>query len=387
MFRRLAWSLTLFVQVACGDPSLFDAPVSGGPMGARRAAVGREALAAADLMRAGALGGVSHSAPVAAADAGIRDGGGSAPAAPTIAERCFADIWRPGVVAPDYDRFGPTIGSHCNGTNHQDIRDVQRVVFLGDSITVGTPPTVPWGVYRAQLARRLSARFGLRAPSVLWQTPNPVTGEALVRSSGDFASCAKWGARATDLNARQLEDCFPAKERYKKTLVVMTVGGNDVAALTRDGVHRSYAQSQAAVESFVGELRRAVRWLKDPANVPGGVSVVFANMYEYTDATGDVASCAAAQLFGFAQRWDRPAELEQLLIWANEQFMSIAVETRSDLVLLLEHFCGHGYRRNDPRSRCYRGPGAELWFDLTCIHPNPTGHQKLADMMMSVIGE
>jgi hypothetical protein len=36
---------------------------------------------------------------------------------------------------------------------------------------------------------------------------------------------------------------------------------------------------------------------------------------------------------------------------------------------------------------CYRGPGAEVWFDLTCIHPNPTGHDKITDMFMAVVSE
>jgi hypothetical protein len=57
------------------------------------------------------------------------------------------------------------------------------------------------------------------------------------------------------------------------------------------------------------------------------------------------------------------------------------------MVFMLEHFCGHGFRRDDPAGRCYRGPDADLWFDLTCIHPNPTGHQMLSDMFMAVVEE
>ena len=70
-----------------------------------------------------------------------------------------------------------------------------------------------------------------------------------------------------------------------------------------------------------------------------------------------------------------------------EEFMSISVDNDTDMLFLLENFCGHGYNRDDPGGRCYRGPDAELWFDLTCIHPNPTGHQVIADMFMSVILE
>ena len=69
----------------------------------------------------------------------------------------------------------------------------------------------------------------------------------------------------------------------------------------------------------------------------------------------------------------------------QERFMKIATDTKTDMIFLLEHFCGHGYRRNDPAGQCYRGPGAELWFDPTCIHPNPKGHERIADLFLKVI--
>ena len=67
--------------------------------------------------------------------------------------------------------------------------------------------------------------------------------------------------------------------------------------------------------------------------------------------------------------------------------MSIAVDTGTDMLILLETFCGHGFNYDDPDGRCYRGPDAELWFDLTCIHPNPIGHAVIADMFFNVVQE
>ncbi|NJK32083.1 MAG: hypothetical protein HC927_06510 [Deltaproteobacteria bacterium] len=52
----------------------------------------------------------------------------------------FASGENPG---PDYTGLDVIVGSHCLGTNHQDITDIERVVFLGDSVTVGTPPARP----------------------------------------------------------------------------------------------------------------------------------------------------------------------------------------------------------------------------------------------------
>jgi len=56
-------------------------------------------------------------------------------------------------------------------------------------------------------------------------------------------------------------------------------------------------------------------------------------------------------------------------------------------VFLMETFCGHGFKREDPNLQCYRGPGAAMWFDGTCIHPNPAGHAVIADLIMDVIKE
>ena len=68
----------------------------------------------------------------------------------------------------------------------------------------------------------------------------------------------------------------------------------------------------------------------------------------------------------------------------EEIYMSIAVDTGADMIFMLEEFCGHGYERKE-EGTCYLGPDAELWFDLTCIHPTPTGHSVLADMFFDTI--
>ncbi|MBI4818628.1 MAG: SGNH/GDSL hydrolase family protein [Deltaproteobacteria bacterium] len=307
-----------------------------------------------------------------------------------IGARCFSDIFDPAARGPNYDQFTPEVGSHCKGTNHQDIVGVERVVFLGDSVTVGTPPTNHDDYYRTKLADALAARFGLEPASSAWKRSSVLDGQAMRRESGAFASCAKWGARTDDLlrDNSQIGDCFPEAERTKRTLVIMTIGGNDIASITKMGpAGVPLPEIRAKTEAFVELLSAAVAWLKDPANFPNGSYVVFGNMFEFTDGTGDVGSCPAASVAGFDEAWSNPRDLEDLVIWANEQYMRIAVDTGSDLVWMLEHFCGHGYHHDDPSNRCYRGPAAERWFDVSCIHPNPTGHGVLAEMFMSVVEE
>ncbi|MBN8616558.1 MAG: SGNH/GDSL hydrolase family protein [Deltaproteobacteria bacterium] len=320
---------------------------------------------------------------------------------PLLASECLARGFAtpPIESGPDYDRFAPTVGSHCLGTNHQDIRDVDRVVFLGDSVTVGTPPTETGDMYRNLLADRLATRFGLERPIItydLWKTVDVVNGVSLRRDAGPFSSCARWGARTDDLlpegvgdTEYQMGDCFPMDRRDEATLVIMTMGGNDIAALTKDGFDgtRTIDQLWDDTRAFVERLRLAVQWLREPGRFTAPVYIVFSNNYEFTDGTGDIESCPAADLGGFGGEWADPAALRAMVIWATEQYLSIAVEENADMIFLLEHFCGHGYHNDDPSAGCYRGPGTPRWFDLTCTHPNPDGHAQIADMFMAVVNE
>ena len=139
--------------------------------------------------------------------------------------------------------------------------------------------------------------------------------------------------------------------------------------------------------AFVQLMREAIEWITAPGRFPNGVYVVFANMFEFTDGTGDTSTCPAAELSGLGAPWDDPTALQEMMIYANEQYMDIAVSTGTDMIFMLEEFCGHGHARNDPAAPCYRGPGQDRWFDDTCIHPNPMGHAEISAMFQAVIEE
>jgi lysophospholipase L1-like esterase len=282
-------------------------------------------------------------------------------------ETCFpppADASKP---HPNYDQFHPTVNSQCTGTNNQDISGVERVVFLGDSITTGTPPTLPTEIYRTLVSNEMRAKFGLFI---------------------DVQDCSGWGARNDDFLGPphdQIHHCF-AEVETRKTLVVMTMGGNDMSSIAKDAdAGDTPEQTMMKVDQSLQDLEQAVTWLKDPAHFPNGSYVVFSNIYEFTDATGDLASCPAAALAGFgavASPQMTPAYLR-----AAEQYMRIAVDHQIDMVFSLESFCGHGFHADDPSSVCYRGPNTDVWFDLTCIHPNPEGHAALARLFDTTIAE
>ncbi len=291
---------------------------------------------------------------------------------------------------PDYDEFDIIFGSHCNGTNHQDINDIERVVFLGDSITVGTPPTEAGDAYRSRVAEELSLLWGLDAPTLLWQQYDPFNGTAIIKEDGDFAVCAKWGARNDDFltGGQQLEDCFPPQDRLARTLVITTMGGNDIAAMAKDQIE---GVTEAALwddaESMLTHMRSGMEWLVDPQRFPNGVFVVYANVFEYTDATVDLLACPAAGAAGFDSNPEDPELTVEYIRYINSEYMQVAEDTQTDMVFMAEGFCGHGFRADDTQSACYRGPDQDTWFDLSCIHPTPDGHEALANMFLDVILE
>lgn len=308
---------------------------------------------------------------------------------PAVLDCLFEPFVNKGALTVDYLQYDPKIGSHCKGTNHQDIIDIERVVFLGDSVTVGTPPSLLDQVYRSTLADVLVERFGLSPPNDLWKQYDPFNGVAVIQDSGDFSSCAKWGARTDDFSDPQLIDCFPEDLRDKRTLVVITMGGNDLASIAKDGANGTpIDEVLMKADAFIALMREAVHWfIDDPEKFPNGVFVVFANIYEFTDGTGDLMSCPAAGLGGFDKPWMDVEALKQLVLGINEQYMEIAVETQTDMIFMLENFCGHGFKAGDPSAPCYRGPDNKTLFDATCIHPTPAGHDVITDLFTAVIDE
>jgi lysophospholipase L1-like esterase len=289
---------------------------------------------------------------------GGQGGGGQGGDAPPLPSECFADHFWP--FTPQYDQFNPVMGSHCVGTNHQAIEGIEKLVFLGDSITQGTPPTGMADFYRTVLGEAMTQDF----PGL------------------EVVECANNGDQIADLLNTQIPMCFPGPEP-KKTLVVLTIGGNDYRAWAEN----NYTQEQALADAdaLAAALQTSIEWFReDPARFPAGVEVVFGGVYEFTDGTGELGSCPGAQFIGLPPMYTEGAPA---LAHLAEQYVRIAVETQTDFVFMLESFCGHGYKRDDSNSSCYLGTDAELWFDISCIHPNPTGHHALAGLFQQVIEE
>jgi lysophospholipase L1-like esterase len=343
----------------------------------------------------GTTGGTADPGSSGAAGSSEDEGSTGGPPPSTVAE-CYANQFvNDFSIGPDYDQFGVTPGSHCLGTNHQDIDGIERVVFLGDSVTVGSPPTLPDALYRSLVADHLAEAFGLQFGTGLsgegsWKLYNPFNGQAAAIHSGDFSACAKWGARNDDLlqDGAQIAQCFTEEDLQYRTLVVFTSGGNDINSITQDAIDGvPYDDLWLQAEEMVTLQREAIDWLKEPGRFPSGVFVIFGNIYEFTDGTGEVEACDVSGLAGFDQPVPAPRDLADMVVWIEEEYGRMAAETGTDMVFMLEEFCGHGFNADDPTTPCYRGPNTEVYFDLTCIHPNPAGHAHLASMFNAVVDE
>lgn len=311
----------------------------------------------------GLLANVGCTGPAPKADGEADSGGEAAWYDPSLslAQNCWSEIDPVGARFPDYEALGVTPGS-CSGTRHQDINEIERVVFLGDSVTAGTPPTELDDQYRAVLSRGLVERFG--ADLVI-------------------DDCSRLGARTDDYLDDQIPECFPDVET-RTTLVVATNGGNDLFAAAEAVLEGgSDADGLAVLSRAVDYHEQALQWFRDhPERFPGGVHIIMANVYEFTDTTGDLSACDYADPFGFGGQIDAAVTATEYL---NAEWGRVAAETRTDMLFMNENFCGHGFAKDDASGPCYRGPEAELWFDPTCIHPNTEGHAAIARMFLEVV--
>jgi len=345
----------LALAAGCGGDSSEDKATSGG--GAAGAA-GASGGGGSGAVSSGGSGGASGGG-AGTSSGGTSAGGTSSGGSGGSTGACHAGVYD-GLVYVNYEQFSPKLNSTCSGTNHQDIQSPEQLVFLGDSITVGTFPTPADKVYRVLLTNLAKAQW----PSI------------------QVKSCAVNGAQTDDFFAgdNQIPKCFPAAEQ-KKTLVVITMGGNDIAAMAKDKLSASAASVEA--DKVLANMRKAVEWLKDPTNFPNGSYVVFANIYEYTDLTANLGSCPTGNLIGLTGEWIAGTAM---LVKLREGYMKIAVDTKADMIFLGEHFCGHGYNYADTKQQCYI-PNSSNWFDLTCIHPTPEGHKQVSSLFWNTIVE
>ncbi len=240
------------------------------------------------------------------------------------------------------------------GTNNQSITGVTRVIFLGDSITATPYLTPPWS---DRIRDDLQALFG---------------------SGTEFRNYAVWGAQTDDVLNSQLLNIDTAST--KPTLVMFTIGGNDALEVIGEDIPTSLAY----METRVDNLRAILEWLFDPTHFPGGVYVVYGNVYDPTDGEGDFTHCGVATSYG-----DWP-ECNELATIVNGWYLDLAIGFGADVLNMHDLFLGHGWNNSDPANPyyclgCTPTCPCPRWFDATCIHPSNTGHEALAGFFRDIV--
>ena len=255
---------------------------------------------------------------------------------------------------PGLDR----VGTYAHGLPESP----STVIFAGDSITAGAGSPGPDGDYARLLVNNSDA----------WPDWDGV--DLATRYPGidvvDVSRGGAWtGTVLTDQRERFEEQVTLPFEG--EALVVITVGGNDLQSVLLDP---SSAEERA--EKTVGNWREIADYFLDDERFPDGSTVLMANVYEPTDAVGQVRSC----FYGL----DISSLLPRLHD-VNTQLRELAVEAEFSALDLRGTFLGHGFHHDDPSSLHHDADDPSLWLASDCIHPNPRGHHEIRAMFWRAI--
>lgn len=232
-----------------------------------------------------------------------------------------------------------------------------RIVFVGDSITAG------YGATHDELAY---AKLLEHNDSDTWPGFDDADLE-VEASTATWINVAVPGAITDDV----LRDQLPRLETQLgenvvgPTIVIMTIGGNDVQSAMLDILS---GDPSDVVDHVVGNVRTTLEWFQDAERFPDGAYIYFTNVYDPTDNQGQVQAC----FFGIDLNALRP-----YLTDVNAGLRALAVERGASMIDLYGSFQGHGYTYDNADLTTYIGDDPTLWFASDCIHPNDRGHHEL----------
>ncbi len=255
---------------------------------------------------------------------------------------------------PDLD---PDVASYSPAA--APLADVQRVVFLGDSITAGFGIDNPARTYTSLLVENDDTRWPEFA------------GDDLTTRYGDLdvIDVSVSGAEVPNILNQQipnLDDALNADGNEGPTLVFVTIGGNDLlgALPNLDGL----------AEQISGDIEDMALELTDPDRFPDGSLLLLTNIYEPTDGEGQADQC----FLGL----DVTA-LEPILDDTNDRTRDLAEQIGFSWVDLRGHFRGHGWNFDDTSIDAYHPDDPSRWLQDDCIHPNARGHHELRRLFLA----
>ena len=266
-----------------------------------------------------------------------------------------SNVFRPAIdEASNRDRVGTYAHTLPNSP--------EAVIFLGDSITAGAGAGNDEEDYVSLLVNNTST----------WPDWDGI--DLATRYPGiDVVDVSKSGAwTGTVLNHQfgRLEEQITLPFEGE-VLVVMTVGGNDLQSVLMNpsGV-------EERLESTIDNWRKIAEYFLDEQRFPDGSTVLMANVYEPTDAVGQVDGC----FYGLDISFLLPSLLD-----ANTQLRGLAEEMGFSVLDMRGTFLGHGFHYSDSTTPHYNEDDPSLWLANSCIHPNLRGHHEIRAMFWRAI--
>ena len=281
-----------------------------------------------------------------------------------IACSCDAGDTRDGVAtdtaefaideAPSQDRVGTFAATRPDSPS--------TVIFLGDSITAGAGAQGAGEDYASLLVDNTST----------WPEWDGI--DLATRYPGidvvDVSQGGSWTGTVLNDQIDRLEDqvTLPLEG---EALVIITAGGNDLQSVLMNpsGVEKR-------VEKTVANWSEMAEYFLDDQRFPDGSTLLMANVYEPTDAVGQVGSC----FYGL-----NISSLLPSLHDANTQLRGLAEDMGFSALDMRGTFLGHGFYYSDQTNVYYNEADPTLWMANDCIHPNPRGHHEIRAMFWRAI--
>jgi len=256
--------------------------------------------------------------------------------------------------APSSDR----VGTYA----HALPESPSTVIFLGDSITAGAGASSSDEGYARLLVDNTSTWSDWDGIDLATRYP----GIDVV----DVSQRGAWTGTVLNDQLDRFEDqvMLPLEG---EALVVITAGGNDLQSVLMNP-----SSVEERVEKTVNNWREMAEYFLDDQRFPDGSTVLMANVYEPTDAEGQVGGC----FYGL-----NISSLLPHLHDANTQLRGLAEEMGFSALDMRGTFLGHGFYYSDHTTAYYNEDDPSLWLANDCIHPNPRGHHEIRAMFWRAI--
>jgi lysophospholipase L1-like esterase len=233
--------------------------------------------------------------------------------------------------------------------------EVRRVVFFGDSITAGEGVFHPRGHYASLLVDNDDANW-----------PDHADHDLVARwPDVEVIDVSRSGATTVDVLQRQIPEleALLEPELPGTTLVVGTVGGNDIGTLLLN-----IGDVDAEVERISGNVAEIASWFQASDRFAEQPFVYVTNIYEPTDDMGQADECFYGLPVSF---------LRDPLTDLNQATRDAAMRDGWAWIDLYGHFQGHGLNHDDPTGPNHDAADPTLWLSTDCVHPNARGHHEI----------